>query len=320
MGELKGIEVSNILGFEEPLSKLIDAIRCGIGKVYEPTHIKRMAKAKAKEIELIGEAVTSNLNLPTKYDGGQILIDTSSAEELIKRTGNRVLYREIRRQQNIDAVVADTYKRLENEEKVSAEPVNEDWLFKFFDFAGDISNEQMQQLWSKILAGEIKQPNTYSLKLLNTLKNMTTYEANLFQKISAFSIYHDEIPVISTEIELLKKYGCECDELLTIEDCGLINLNGFTTLKAEKEEKNTLHTEKIAMTVEGYLDIGVYTFSESGKQLLKLIKENTNLEYTIEVMKIWKKQNNSIKAYKIVNFDENNLEYDDKVDLLLENN
>ena len=46
MSDVKGIEIHDILGLEEPLTKLIECVSNGIGKIYEPTHIKRIAKAK----------------------------------------------------------------------------------------------------------------------------------------------------------------------------------------------------------------------------------------------------------------------------------
>lgn len=134
MGEVKGIEIHDLFGMKEPLTKLVESVKSAIGKVYEPTHIRRMAKAKAEEIDKIGEAVTKNLSLPTIYDDGKVSIDSTSAEELIKRTGERFIYQEIRKQLNIESVIIETYNQLKNEGKVSAEPVNEDWLFMFFNF------------------------------------------------------------------------------------------------------------------------------------------------------------------------------------------
>ena len=77
---------------------------------------------------------------------------------------------------------------LENETKVSEEKVNEDWITRFFNTIEDINNEQLQQLWAKILAGEIKQPNSYSLRTLELIKNLTIKEEELFSKIGNLSI------------------------------------------------------------------------------------------------------------------------------------
>lgn len=317
MEEIKGIEITDVLGVAEPLNKLIECISCGVGKVYEPIHIQRMAKAKAKEIEVIGEAITKDFSLPTQYDDGKVRIDATSAEELIKRTGNRVAFQEIRRQQNIEAVIAATYKELENEKQVSKEPLNEDWLFKFFDFVGDISDEQMQLLWSKILAGEIKKPNTYSLRTLNTLRNMTQNEAKLFQKVSKFKFLYRGDSFIINDTEILKKYNCTYNELLAIEDCGLINLNGLISMTLDKE-KEYIYTDKVISFIEKKMEVGIYTFSKSGKQLLNLLEEDTIYEYAMDIIRSLKKKhlNNNIKAYRIMEIKEGNIVFDEKIDLL----
>ena len=46
-----------------------------------------------------------------------------------------------------------------------------DWYMRFYDIVGNISDEEMQALWARILAGEIHRKGTYSLQLLDILKN-----------------------------------------------------------------------------------------------------------------------------------------------------
>ena len=72
MGDIKGIEINDVFGLKKPVTKLIECVSAGVGKFYEPIHVKRMAKAKKQEIEIIGEAITNNINLPTEYQNGNI--------------------------------------------------------------------------------------------------------------------------------------------------------------------------------------------------------------------------------------------------------
>ena len=274
MGDVKGVEISNLLGLEKPTTKLIESVSAAIGKAYEPIHVKRMAKAKKKEIEIIGKAITDNINLPTKYQDGSVDIDATSADELIKRTGNRVFLTEMRKQQNIEDIISKTYLQLENEENVTNEPVNQDWLFKFFDNAGDISDENMQELWSKILAGEIKRPNTYTLRTLNTLRNITSIEANLFEKIVPFIFYEKGNPFLTNKSELLEKYGVVFEELLRLEDCGLIKLNGFVSINFDEDE-NVLYTDIIILLIM----MQTKTFQKSKMCLKKKQEKLMNFRY-----------------------------------------
>lgn len=317
MSEENGKGIQNLLGLQEPLTKLIECVSTGVGKVYEPTHIKRMAKAKQEEIKLIGEALADNISLPSKYEDGKIMIDTTEVEELIKRTSNRVLYKELRKQQNIESVIAETYNLLEHEEHVTQDAVNQDWLYKFFDDVGEISDEYMQNIWSQILAGEIKAPNTYTFRTLNTLKNITKNEAILFNELMPFLIFYFNDPFIYNSPELLKKYGMYYEKLLKLEDCGLINLNGFLTINLED---GALFNYKTLCIFEGKLKIYIYALTESGKQISNLIKNNIdfNNEYFLEFCKEMKNKNTNVKfkAHEIKKIDENGIGYDNDIDLL----
>ncbi|AGA66437.1 membrane-fusion protein [Brachyspira pilosicoli P43/6/78] len=48
------MEIKDLAGLSEPLKKLVETISNAIGKLYEPTHIKRIAKAKSfkRDLEL----------------------------------------------------------------------------------------------------------------------------------------------------------------------------------------------------------------------------------------------------------------------------
>ena len=169
-----------------PCEKLISATQAAIGKAYEPRYIRRMADAKAYEIRTIRQAMAESSDVPIVYDKGNIYMDTTDFEELAQRTQSRLGYQELRKQVNIEAVVDIAYNALENEPPVIDEPIDQDWLIRFFNSVEDISNEQMQYLWGKILAGEIKKPNSFSMRTLNILKNLTQKEAELFKRIAPF--------------------------------------------------------------------------------------------------------------------------------------
>jgi hypothetical protein len=65
------------------------------------------------------------------------------------------------------------------EQQTEAEPkqMNFDWFVRFYEEAGNVSDEMMQDLWAKTLAGEVNKPGSFSLRTLDTLKNMSQEEA-----------------------------------------------------------------------------------------------------------------------------------------------
>lgn len=205
-----------------PAEKLIEAVSGAIGKAYEPKHIRKMADAKAYEMKVISDTVRNNSDVPIVYDSTGVSIDTSNFEEIAKRASSRLAYQEITKQQNIEAVADNAYEELENVENVSSEPVNPDWMFRFFNSVENISNKDMQKIWGHILAGEIKQPNTYSFRTLEKLKNMTQQEAKDFQMVSSLALQNGGRKFILSEDSILNKYGVYFSHLLELEECGLM--------------------------------------------------------------------------------------------------
>ena len=117
-----------------PTAKLIDTVSAGIGRICTPKYIKRMADAKAYEINKISEALRENSDVIAFYDQGNVSLKTPELEELAKRTAQRMTHQELQKQYNIESVVAKAYAELEKKDSVSDEPVDSDWINSFFDF------------------------------------------------------------------------------------------------------------------------------------------------------------------------------------------
>lgn len=59
-----------------------------------------------------------------------------------------------------------------------------DWFIRFFDAASNVSNEDLQKIWAKLLAGETICKGCFSLRAIETLYNMSPDEARLFSEIA----------------------------------------------------------------------------------------------------------------------------------------
>jgi hypothetical protein len=114
-----------------PLTKLVEVIAAGCGRVYGPTDIRRTAAAQGDALVMMEEAKVR-------------------ATDVAVRAAQRLLDVGERRQHNIDAIAYQAEKLLPH--KVSPEPVEPDWAARFFAESQDISSEQMQSVWARILA------------------------------------------------------------------------------------------------------------------------------------------------------------------------
>ena len=138
--------------------KLIDATSRGLGLLYEPTHVRRIAAAYK--------------------DASERLDGEPAARSLYERSVSRFLGQEIRSQQNIEGISAKAVDLMPSE--VTEEPVDEDWVASFFGMCRTIRDEDMQTLWARILAGEVASPGTFSLRTLSTVKTLSKDEAEAF--------------------------------------------------------------------------------------------------------------------------------------------
>ncbi|WP_289102028.1 DUF2806 domain-containing protein [uncultured Fusobacterium sp.] len=295
-----------------PIEKLLDTVSRAIGKAYEPTNIRKIADAKAHEINVIADAMRNNVDIPIIYDSSKVTIDTGNYEEIAKRASTRLAYQEIIKQQNIENVVNNAYEELKESEKVSNEPVDPDWVLRFFNSVENISDEDMQKVWARILAGEIKTPNTYSYRTMEKLKNMTQKEVELFQKIAEISLYNGNIYFIFFETSLLSKYDLKFSDILLLEECGLISSQVLSlNFTINNKEEILYNNNKFCGSASNIKDENreisseVYVFTESGMQLLRAISPKRESRYILDCLKDFTRRNKGIntKAHEITTID-----------------
>lgn len=296
-----------------PAEKLIEAVSGAIGKAYEPKHVRKMAEAKAYELKLISDTVRNNSDVPIIYDSTGVSIDTSNFEEIARRASSRLAYQEITKQQNIEAVADIAYEELENATTASSEPVDSDWMFRFFNSVENISNEDMQKIWGHILAGEIKSPNTYSYRTLEKLKNMTQQEAEHFQLVSSLALKHSTKFFILSNEELMNRQGVYFIHLLELEECGLMTAQTVSlNLKVSADKADAIFNSQVIGLINGKEDqiqkltIPVHVFTESGNQLMKAICPQVNKQYILDCLELIREKNKDYicTAHNIESIDE----------------
>ena len=123
--------------------------------------IRTEAHAKARELLLADNAVV----------GGEI--------DLANRANERIAYQEKKRLTNIGRVVGEAALALEHKEVPATEP-DHDWAARFFNEVQDVSSEEMQTLWARVLAGEVERPGSTSIRTLGVLRDLDQATAKLF--------------------------------------------------------------------------------------------------------------------------------------------
>ena len=287
------MDIKDIFGLSKPLIKLLEVISKGVGALSQPYLIKKTADARAYEIKVVAEAIKENQEdlQQINYDKKKISLLSLSNEDiknqfsLEKRTANRLEFQEQKRQNNIENITQKAAKQLEDETTVSEEPLDDDWISRFFNYAQDISNDELQNLWAQILAGEVKQPKTYSLRTLQLLRNLSKSEAEIFTKVSNYAIkYGNDHFLLEDDLE---KHGITFNELSLLSELGLIHAGSFIGLNLKsgvKPTKNPFIFGNILVVLEkaensGDTTISIKPFTSIGKELLKMVKIKPDFTY-----------------------------------------
>lgn len=292
MGE--ALEVAKAL--VAPTMKLLDMVGGAIGTAYEPRRKRKMADATVYEINAIGEAMRNAADLPIVYNQDGVAINSEDFNRLMQRAGTRLVLQETVKQHNIESVVDNAYEILEKEEHCSDEPVEQGWINRFFDSVADVSNEDLQKLWGKVLAGEIKKPKSCSLRTLETLKNLSPSEANLFQQLFPYIISSgDDLSFVSVNKNLNDQFGISDGQCIELDACGLLKVIPFTSIDAPILPQETLRrffttNRLLAITnniseMQKLLVKEIYLLTPAGNELFNLFKSTPNDEYFEEWVK-----------------------------------
>ena len=194
-----------------------------------------------------------------------------------EKVAQYVLARNNQKVENVEKIVLIAEQQFASDEQVSEEPVEKDWMNRFLNIAEEISDEEMQDLWGRVLAGEIKRPKSYSLRTLEVLRNISKSEAKLIVKISN---YINSFNYVCAEEDCLKiidqttlgEIGVLCSDL--IYRTYVIPENGVLTYPLNKSIQINIYAsphKRIELTVK--------RLTQAGKEILNLVEEHNYDEF-----------------------------------------
>ena len=162
----------------------------------------------------------------------------------------RIQFQEEKRQGNIGAVVGQTAELLGGKDVPDQEP-DHDWTARFFNYIQDVSSEEMQLLWAKVLAGEIEQPGSVSIRALSVLRNLDQAGAKLFQVLCAACITFapDGLHILDARVPSLGRNAGE--NSLQVFGLPFGNLNILNEHGLIISDYNSWHDMKMCIGIPG---------------------------------------------------------------------
>jgi hypothetical protein len=268
----------NLGDLAEPAKVLVEKVSDAVGGLFKPYQIKRVAKAEA-EADII-KATT------------QIEIS-----ELQKRAINRFLVEEATKQENIESITEKAIPQLE--EGSNPGGIEKDWLVDFFDKSRIVSDEEMQNLWSAILAGEANKPGSYSKRTLHLMASLDKKDAVLFTKLCRF-VWTARTPVpliFDIENDIYAKNGINFSILKHLDAIGLISFESLSGYVHKGFGKNAVVSYGKKITTlefqndnnQNNLSIGHVLFTDVGMQLAQFCQGPVIDGFEKYVMSQWLK-------------------------------
>ena len=242
------------------------------------------------------------------------------ADELLE--SGKMTYTEYYRAHNFLSVAkkADKiYAKMEHSESENTQH-DFDWFMRFYEIVGNISDEKIQSIWANIMAGEINSPQSYSLKTIDILKNLGKKEAKLFTEILTYCVSMGNNIFLPKYAEYLAKYDVKYSQIMLLSEMDLIynDASIVVNILAEKQEKIIFINQGKILTFKSpnedvmKIEIRQFPLTEVGKELATLVPSTLSDERFMEFAKIIKHENTNIEVqvHKIVNIDDDNIEYE----------
>lgn len=280
----------NLGELSKPATVLVEKISDAVGGIFKPYQIVRVAKAEAQADRVRAE--------------GQIEIS-----DLHRRAFHRFLEEEAKKQRNIEEITQKALPLLKDDSKPTE--LEDDWIVNFFDRCRLISDEQMQGLWSRILAGETNAPGSYSKRTVGFLSNLDKREADLFTGLCGYmwTFRTNAFPVVFDDHGLVyDKHGINSGALIDLEGIGLIHYqsNGFSFRLPSEGLTLDYYGTKVAMKVRGgsiEIPTGKVIFTRVGKELAPICEGEPVEGLVDHVLRRWEQHGLIVESRSDVGYE-----------------
>ncbi|MBD8091711.1 DUF2806 domain-containing protein [Pseudomonas fluorescens] len=232
--------VSDVVsGIPAPVKKsLIKALSqlCTAAVDVPIAHFEGLAAEKRAEYK----SRVTLINESAKQISAQLNVD----ERFVHAASHKFAKKVVREQVNLNSVAAVAVAELKDgkhtisqdnpqAESVSEPPlIGDDWLNAFEQEAATKSSAEMQQLFGKILAGEIRKPCSFSIKTLRLISQLDSAAAQAFAKFCSIAVSKVvdgstfDVRVVSPGVDRtmnpLREFGLPYSSLLLLQESGLL--------------------------------------------------------------------------------------------------
>jgi hypothetical protein len=312
----------------------------GVGRLLSPWQIKREAtahaQARALELVMLADAKREAAEIrsgrrrladsryalalpaPGQEQSREAEIKEGAIRPAVEVSTSTIVGDALRREVNVAQAITHAEAELQNDsQQPSDRDVEADWLYRWRDYAGDVSSEQLQSLWGRLLAGEVKSPGSYSYRTLEFVRNLSGDEARRIERLSRFVITDF---IARNQKQILAEEGVTFGELLYMQDLGVISgvesIGLSLTLRSNDQQRFIKplcsHGRVLVVTHDDpkkEFQVQAYTITTIGRQVLRLGQFAPQERYLRAVGEELKKAGATVTIADYKDIDENQIQF-----------
>jgi hypothetical protein len=174
---------------------------------------------------------------------------------------------------------------------MNAEQVEPEWFGQWRSRAEKFSREEMQRLWGRILAQEVKRPGTFGYRTLEFLSTMSANDARAIEALAPFVV--DQTALIAGFADLYSAHGLSMDAQIHLDAIGVLTgaatqlgaARFWTTSSQAADPYITIHFGATALVLFGpagkVLTLPIASLTEVGRELMVFVDAKPNQDIPI---------------------------------------
>lgn len=211
-----------LVGIDKPVVAMLGGYARKIEARADEAVDKIDARAKLERVASDGEAL--NL-MARKMKQFADELGTTADDPLVKRTLGVWVDKEMWYQENREAIGEEAFALMVANQQEVHEP-DPDFVLRFHDDAQKITNEQMRELYARVLAGELARPGSIAVSTLEVLKRLDAETARLFQVWRSMSMGNADganyVLTLGLNPSDWERFGLRFFDFLKLEESGLV--------------------------------------------------------------------------------------------------
>lgn len=267
----------------------------------------RNNKTKVKSKNSNGVLVTQN-----NGDNNTTNLTYNNPVDIVKAVKETLVpYQE----ENVEKIMRKSIDALRKE--LPGQTLNKDFVMKYIDEASKINEEDIQDIWVKLLVQENKSSGSISKRTLDIVKNLYPAEAKLFESIAKYSLSNGTI------------HDCFCNkfsfiDISKLQDIGLmkssdtieqtITIDGNNPVPFCRIEGNTIFIIKNTSNTIEKISYKCHLLTNEGVELKSAlgisIDKNDYLDYCRQIKQAKNQKNLMCSAHKINYFSSGQVNYE----------